>query len=375
MSGDLTSLFQPGDDGPQLKIFQGVIIAWDTDTAENTVSVAGGELLNVPSLIAETTALAAGDVVSLLSMGDRWLLLGKVTTPGDPDQIPSWNADLEALAPLVPIAELTTGTTITGTTQASSDTGPRVVVNDPAYPGEITLPTGDPDETEPARIKPIISGNIARLQIIGPKVTGMAGVPATFDLEANTTSAERQSAIDVDRFHLFSSDTTIDGFTQIRLGDGTDYITIVGQAVTDADLTDSTNVFLGRMLTQALAAAASGNTDLTAVEVDIAGASVTFDTTRPNALYMVTGSFYFSALAASATIANGKLHVDGVAAPGFANFTGTSTTPDRTNSAQSWVGTLAAAGTHTLKLRAVSGAAAVHRVNSASTTITVLVFE
>ena len=241
---DIVPLFQgdPSDPKP-MALRQGVVQEWDPDTGENSVQVAGGTLVNIPALTGESMALAAGDVVALLTTGDSWLVIGKVTTPGDPGTVPSWSGDIEALAPLVPIAEMTTGTTITGVTQESSDTGPRVVINDPAYPGEIVLYTDDPDELEPARLKPIISGNIARLRFIGPKVTGMAGVPATFDLEANTTSAERQSALDVDRYHLFSTDTTIDGFTRIRLGDGTDYITIVGQTVTDADLSSATNTF------------------------------------------------------------------------------------------------------------------------------------
>lgn len=124
---DLTSLFQPADDPANVKVRQGVVVAWDNDTAENTIAVAGGELLNVPSLIAETVSLAAGDVVALLSMENKWLLLGKVTTPGDPDQVPTWNADLSALAPLVDLAAVTTGTTVTGATLETPEVNDGIV--------------------------------------------------------------------------------------------------------------------------------------------------------------------------------------------------------------------------------------------------------
>jgi hypothetical protein len=126
-----------------------------------------------------------------------------------------------------------------------------------------------------------------------------------------------------------------------------------------------------------LAAASTANMDLTTTEVDVTGATVTFNTTKVNARFLCIASFYFAAIGvANSGIASGKLHVDGVVQAGFANFTGDSATPDRMNLAQSWVGTLAAAGSHTLKLRGVGSAAtAAQRLNSGSTTITVLVFE
>lgn len=129
-------------------------------------------------------------------------------------------------------------------------------------------------------------------------------------------------------------------------------------------------------LTQCLSAACTANLALQTVEADITGATVTFTTARANARYLVMGSFYFSSTAANNNVASGKLSVDGAVQTAFANFTGLNTTPDRMNAAQSWAGTLAAAGSHTLKLRGVHAAANnVVTVNSGSTTITVLVFE
>jgi hypothetical protein len=125
-----------------------------------------------------------------------------------------------------------------------------------------------------------------------------------------------------------------------------------------------------------LNAAATATQDLTTTEVDVTGATLTFTTLKANARFMCTGSFYFSSIAASTGVAAGKLSVDGVVQPAFANFTGDSTTPSRVNSAQSWIGTLAAAGSHTLKLRAVGSAAvAAQRTNATSTSLTIMVFE
>lgn len=133
----------------------------------------------------------------------------------------------------------------------------------------------------------------------------------------------------------------------------------------------------GGSLTQVLTDVCSANVDLSATEVDITGASVTF-TTRANARYFCTGSFYFSSIAASAQVAAGKLSIDGSIQPAVANFTGLNTVPDRVNSSQSWTGTLAA-GSHTLKLRGqiTTGTPPQTgvRVNAGSTTILVLVFE
>jgi hypothetical protein len=126
-----------------------------------------------------------------------------------------------------------------------------------------------------------------------------------------------------------------------------------------------------------LSAAATATQDLTTTEVDVTGATLTFTTLKANARFMCTASFYFASIGvANSGVASGKLYVDNVVQAGFANFTGDSATPDRMNLSQTWIGTLAAAGSHTLKLRAVGSAAvAAQRTNATSTTITVLVFE
>ena len=120
------------------------------------------------------------------------------------------------------------------------------------------------------------------------------------------------------------------------------------------------------------AAACSGNVALTTTEVDITGATVTFSTVKANAKYLVIASFYMSSVVGGTAVAAGKLNVDGSNQPAFANYTGVSTN-ERANVAQSWSGTLAAAGSHTLKLRGVLSAGTGVTVNATHTTINVLV--
>lgn len=378
INDEIAPLFSLDPNAPAaVGLRQGVVEAWDPETGENSIQVAGGTLVNIPSLTAESSELAAGDTVALLASGDRMLVIGKVTTPGDPGTVPTWSGDIEALAPLTDLAQVTNGLVITGATTESdvAGTGPRVVINDPAYPGQIVLYTDDPAETEPARIYPVVSGNIAYMHFVGPKTSGMGGLPATLDLEANTTTDERRIEVDADTYRLFSTHTVIDGFTQIALGDGSDYLHVVGDALQDADLSSPTNTFPGQMLTQTLSAAMTGGSvTVPTTEADITGATVTFSTAKANARYAVTASFYFSAGTGGGGVASGKLNVDGTNQAATANFTG-ATTLDRASVAQSWTGTLAATGSHTLKLRHVFSGTGVFSVNPTHTTITVQIFE
>jgi hypothetical protein len=182
----------------------------------------------------------------LLASGNAWLLLGKVTTPGDPDTVPSWVEDLAALAPLTDLAAVTDGTTITGGTQSSAATGTRVVINDPAYPGEIVLWTGAADELEPSRIKPVVNAGAAYLQLFSPKTT-VGDAPAVVHL--NSDDGVSSFEVDADQQHFYATSMTIDGFgpTGVRLGDGTDYVSVIGKAVQNADLTDPSNAFPATM--------------------------------------------------------------------------------------------------------------------------------
>jgi hypothetical protein len=110
----------------------------------------------------------------------------------------------------------------------STDTppNPRVVINDPAYPNEIVMYTGSPDETAPARIQPVDSGGTIYMRLRAPATTAVPS-PAEILMEANEGSGTRNIEISTDDYDLFADTTTIDGFTSLRLGDGTDYLTVV----------------------------------------------------------------------------------------------------------------------------------------------------
>lgn len=155
-----------------------------------------------------------------------------------------------------------------------------------------------------------------------------------------------------------------------ELGDSPDGADL-GQGLAEAVDAQLTLVNAKPILT---GAACSTNVALTTTEVDITGATITFSTTKTNARYLVMASFYMAATAGNVNVATGKLNVDGVNQAAQANFTGT-TTLDRANVAQSWRGTLAAAGSHTFKLRGVMSAGTGVTVNATHTAFTVMVFE
>jgi hypothetical protein len=84
VADDLTSLFPAPAAGAQLG--QGTILTWDSATGHNTVDWAGTTLTDVPILnTAEAITLKPGHVVVLLGQGGSWFIIGRVTTPGDPD--------------------------------------------------------------------------------------------------------------------------------------------------------------------------------------------------------------------------------------------------------------------------------------------------
>lgn len=90
------------------------------------------------------------------------------------------------------------------------------------------------------------------------------------------------------------------------------------------------------------------------VDTDVTGATLTFDTETDNAVYEALGFFYMLKNGASTGLADGKLSVDGTIVPitdGFAVFQqAAGNVNDRATVAMGWTGTLATAGTHTIKL-------------------------
>ena len=150
-------------------------------------------------------------------------------------------ATVDPLVPLTDLATVTTGTTITGGTQTTAASGPRIGLNDPAYPNQIVFYTDNPAETVPSGLQPQGAGG-AILRMRGPGVTGVPA-PATFQLGANDVDGTCTADLDADIIRASGADVTIEGFNSLRLGDSTDYITIVGRVVTNADLSSLTNTF------------------------------------------------------------------------------------------------------------------------------------
>lgn len=128
--------------------------------------------------------------------------------------------------------------------------------------------------------------------------------------------------------------------------------------------------------------AGSGTNLSTTSFVDITGCSVTVVTTAPNAIYTVTSNWSFDTVTAVASgpFTRGALDVDGVVQSGEARWSeGTSggDAGDYSMNSKSWSGTLAAAGSHTLKLVGCLNSATGGPVIASSgfTDITVVIYE
>jgi hypothetical protein len=79
---DLSTVFRPPDDAPPLGFRQGVVLTWNQTTAENTISVGGTVLVDVPCVNSfEAQALLPGDIVGILKFGSAWFVLGRITGP------------------------------------------------------------------------------------------------------------------------------------------------------------------------------------------------------------------------------------------------------------------------------------------------------
>lgn len=288
---------------------QGVVEAWDPNTGAGALRLAGGQILNATALKAGAATMKVDDVVLVLTTGNQNLILGPATNPGDPGTVPSWDIDITALtgqvdtiqtvtipavqndvtvvqgdvvelntvtvpavqavadaaqttadaaqadvAPLLPLTDLaavTDGTTITGATQESASSGPRVVINDPAHPGEITLYTDDPAEQTPARIFPnVVPGNGA-MHLRSPDLTA-SGAFARLILTgwSDGQTFGSLTAIHVTVNGVQSIDLTSLGL--IRIGvDASNSVTFDGNVITDADLSDPSNVFPSSLATLA----------------------------------------------------------------------------------------------------------------------------
>lgn len=109
-------------------------------------------------------------------------------------------------------------------------------------------------------------------------------------------------------------------------------------------------------------------------DADITGATITLTTQTNNAIFVATGDYDFDYSGAATALEQGKLVVDGSIQAGTANCQdGTATTNDRRTHSRTWRGTLATAGSHTLKLTCTLGSGIT--VNATHTGITVTIYE
>lgn len=185
-------------------------------------------------------------------------------------------ATVDPLVPLTDLAAVTTGTTITGATNVTSDPGDgaHVVINDPAYPGQIALYSGNAGEHDPGLIKPVLGGaNFGVVEIRSPDLVG-TGQYAYMLLEGYDDSHTTMLASADNLVFEGNDDITFRAFTNpIKIGDGSDFVSIAGKVVTNADLSSLTNTFptfpyYNAYLNATPAAFASGNITLTGWTAD-----------------------------------------------------------------------------------------------------------
>lgn len=114
---------------------------------------------------------------------------------------------------------------------------------------------------------------------------------------------------------------------------------------------------------------------LNTILADISGATVTFDTFTAGASWVAHADFCFDVASATTERAEGALVVDGVTQTARARWSAEVTT-DFGMAGQTWTGTIAAAGSHTVKLQANrSGATGQIDVVAAFTKFTIIIFE
>ncbi|MGW1278008.1 hypothetical protein ACWD4V_13790 [Streptomyces tsukubensis] len=129
---------------------------------------------------------------------------------------------------------------------------------------------------------------------------------------------------------------------------------------------------LQRALTKVEYAVGSGSVLGPATNADITGAAVTFTTETAGAAYAAFAVWDVDINTASTATGTARISVDGTPQSPLATF-GAEVATDRFTTCQNYKGTLAAAGTHTIKLIASPGTE--QRIQGMNSSILVLVFE
>jgi hypothetical protein len=134
MADDLEQLFAPPLASPSqdMRYRQGVILAFNQITLQNTVQVGGSQFTDLPILgVGESTLLAPGAVVGVISvLSERgvatWAIIGRMVIPNTAD---AFNA-ISLLSAWVATSSITTQETTNSATYVDLTTpGPAVTVN------------------------------------------------------------------------------------------------------------------------------------------------------------------------------------------------------------------------------------------------------
>lgn len=115
-----------------------------------------------------------------------------------------------------------------------------------------------------------------------------------------------------------------------------------GQTVTAGQLNRMQPTTYKAVQTSALVGPQSG--------ADVPGASITLTTQAPNAVVVAHAVFDFDPSSTISALANGRLVIDGSGVGEYAVYQSIGATQDRQSTPQNYQETLAAAGSHTLKL-------------------------
>jgi hypothetical protein len=113
---------------PGVGFRQGVIVAWDQDTAENTVLVGGTVMTDLPILNStEASLLEPGDVVGVQTFGNTWAILGRFVFPGTPQAVSAIQSITNRIQATEDVAGGTRNSTSFGDL-TGADVGPSVTV-------------------------------------------------------------------------------------------------------------------------------------------------------------------------------------------------------------------------------------------------------
>lgn len=125
---DINDLFaMPAGPAQPMSYRQGRIVTFDQTTLQNTVSVGGTTLTDLPVLgVAEAASLTAGSVVGVMVVGSTWAIIGRMVTPNTAEATDA----ISQLSSWVVAASIGTQQTYNSTAYGDLGTvGPAVTVN------------------------------------------------------------------------------------------------------------------------------------------------------------------------------------------------------------------------------------------------------